>query len=72
MLETVNVVLANMPLTIKEYVVSNPDTSYTIVLNARHTDSIQLQAYHHAVQHILNGDFEKESPADLIEIHAHC
>ena len=35
--DTINVVMADMPTTIKEYVVANPDLSYTIVLNPRHS-----------------------------------
>ena len=69
--EVVNVVLANMPTSIKEYVVSNPDSSYTIVLNARLTYETRFQAYVHAMKHIHNGDFEKDCSADLIEIYAH-
>lgn len=69
--DTINVVMADMPTTIKEYVVSNPDLSYTIVLNPRHSHMQLLNAYHHAMKHIENGDFDKDCSVDLIEIYAH-
>lgn len=69
--DTINVVMADMPTTIKEYVVANPDLSYTIVLNPRHSHMQLLNAYHHAMKHIENGDFDKDCSADLIEIYAH-
>lgn len=55
--DTINVVMADMPTTIKEYVVANPDLSYTIVLNPRHSHMQLLNAYHHAMKHIENGGF---------------
>lgn len=70
-MDTIHVVLADLPTTIKEYVMKNKDMTYTIVLNARHTYETRLKAYNHAMQHIQNADFDKESTTDLIEIHAH-
>lgn len=69
--DIINVVLTDMPTTIKEYVIANQDMSYTIVLNARHTRETRLNAYAHALKHIQNGDFNKKCSVDLIEIHAH-
>lgn len=69
--DTINVVMSDMPTTIKEYVVANPDLSYTIVLNPRHSHMQLLNAYHHAMKHIENGDFDKDCSVDLIEIYAH-
>ena len=69
--DTINVVMADMPTTIKEYVVANPVLSYTIVLNPRHSHMQLLNAYHHAMKHIENGDFDKDCSVDLIEIYAH-
>lgn len=67
----VNVVLADMPGTIKEYVVANKDLTYTVVLNAKHSLETRLKAYMHALSHIDNGDFEKSCSADVIEVYAH-
>lgn len=53
-----------------EFVVQNEDGSYTIVINARLSNDGQLRAYHHAMGHINNNDFEK-SDAQSIEFEAH-
>ena len=66
----INTVLINMDVLVNEHIVSNPDGSYTILLNARHTRERQMKAYLHALSHILGDDFEK-SDADAIELAAH-
>ena len=66
----VNVTEANLPTSISAYVVSNPDGSYTILLNSRLTWERRKQAYQHELEHIRNGDYERRS-ADMIELHAH-
>lgn len=66
----VNVIEANLPTSIAAYVTANTDASYTIILNARLTWERRLQAYHHEIEHIKNGDYERKS-ADLIEMYAH-
>ena len=43
-----------------EYVVPNPDGSYTIMLNARSATNRLEKAYKHAVEHILEGDLDQE------------
>lgn len=68
----VNVLLADMPGTIPAYCVANSDLSFTIVLNARLNYEQQLLAYHHEMQHIENGDYDKKCSADLIECYAHA
>lgn len=70
MTPVVNCLLADLPVSIPAYVVSNPDDSYTIVLNARHSHEQHLISYHHEMSHIENHDYEK-SDSDLIEIHSH-
>jgi len=57
----------NMDTAISEQVVSNIDGSYTIFLNARLTFESHLKSYVHAMQHILNDDFNGELTADEIE-----
>lgn len=66
----VNTIELNLPTTISAYVVTNTDMSYTIVLNARLTQERRLQAYQHEMNHIVCGDYERQS-ADLIEFYAH-
>lgn len=68
----VNVILIDMPPSIPAYSVANPDLSYTIVLNSRLNYERQLRAYHHEMEHIKNGDFEKKCSADIIEFCAHA
>lgn len=43
-----------------EYVVPNPDGSYTIMLNARSATNRLEKAYKHAVEHIMKGDLDQE------------
>lgn len=62
---------ADLPTTIRSFVVSNNDMSFTIVLNARIGSDQQLTAYKHEVDHIRNGDYDKKCSADLIELAAH-
>lgn len=68
--ENVNVKLLDMDVMIREQVIRNSDGSYTIFLNSRITWEAQMLAYRHALGHIINGDFEKES-ADHIEFVSH-
>ena len=67
----INTILADMPGTIAAYTISNPDMSYTIVLNAKLNHERQLEAYHHEICHIQNGDYDKKTSIDLIEYYAH-
>ena len=66
----INVQFISMDVCISEQVVQNPDGSYTILLNSRLTRETLEKAYLHALEHIQNGDFEKED-VDEIEWHAH-
>lgn len=72
MTQDVNTILADMPGSIGGYTICNPDTTYTIVLNARLSYERQLLAYHHEMKHIENGDYAKRCSADLIECYAHA
>lgn len=51
-------------------VVRNEDDSYTILINAKLSDTGQLEAYNHAMKHITNNDFQK-SDVQEIEMSAH-
>lgn len=53
-----------------EMVSLNDDGSYTILINARLSYDGQLKAYEHAIKHINNNDFEKDSVQE-IEFVAH-
>ncbi len=62
---------ADMPTTIRSFVISNNDMSFTIILNARIASNQQLIAYKHEIDHIRNGDYDKKCSVDLIEFAAH-
>lgn len=67
----INTIFADMPCHIKSYVVSNADTSYTIVLNAALSYEQNRESYLHEYAHIMSGDHFKKCPVDLIEVIAH-
>lgn len=54
----------------REMVVENEDGSYTVLINSRLSHRSQLDAYHHAMSHIQNNDFEKID-VQTIEAAAH-
>lgn len=58
--EYIGVHLIDMDYLVKEQVVSNPDGSFSIFINARLSAAQQMEAYQHALIHIINSDFEKE------------
>ena len=62
--------LIDFPTSAKEAVTENEDGSYTIFINAKLTHEKQLEAYMHALAHIMGSDFEKEN-ADQVELMAH-
>lgn len=66
----IRVYLCEMPMSIKGYTVLK-DGFYTIVINANLCEATQRKTYLHEYDHIINGDFEKRSGADLIEVIAH-
>ena len=72
MIQDVNTILADMPGSIAAYTISNADMTYTIALNSRLNYERQLQAYHHEMCHIENGDYDRRCSADLIECYAHA
>lgn len=62
---------ADMPTTIRSFVVSNKDMSFTIMINAKIGRDQQLIAYRHELDHIRNGDYDKNNSVDSIELSAH-
>lgn len=71
MTPAVNCIYANMPSAVKAYTVCNADMTYTIVLNSRLTREQHLISYHHEMNHIENGDYDKKCDVGLLEIVAH-
>lgn len=71
-MEDINVQVIDMDVMIPEQVVKNHDGSYTIFLNARYSHEYNLKSYQHAVEHINNGDFDREcGDVQVIEAAAH-
>ena len=68
--EAIGVYFLDMDVRIHEQVVYNEDGSFTILINSRIGNAAQMDAYRHAIAHIMNHDFEK-SDADEIELLAH-
>lgn len=65
-------ILADMPASIKGYVVENDDCSYTVVLNSKLSYEQNTSSFRHELYHIMSGDFEDLSnSADEIENGAH-
>lgn len=65
--EDIGVYFLNMDTAVEEEVHPNEDGSFTIFINARISNDRQMLAYQHALQHIMQDDFSKES-ADEIEM----
>lgn len=61
----------DMPPSIRSFVISHGNSSYTIMLNARICYEQQLLAYQHELNHIINGDYIKFNSVDLMELAAH-
>ena len=67
---TVITKLIDMPTHVKGHTVKNEDGSYSVFLNARMASNQIEKTYQHEIQHIKNGDFEKEQ-VQRIEAYAH-
>ncbi|MCI8483463.1 MAG: ImmA/IrrE family metallo-endopeptidase [Lachnospiraceae bacterium] len=67
----INTIYADMPETIKSFVVCNPDLSYTIVLNSKMSYEQNLISYAHEIAHIKNNDYDKKCDVDVLEYTAH-
>lgn len=70
-MEEVFVVMAELPATVKSFVIANVDQTYTIVINSRLSHEQNMKSYQHELDHIRNGDYDRKICADLIELYAH-
>lgn len=66
----VNCKIIDFPTKGNEMVMPNEDGSYTILINAKLSYIGRIQAYEHAMSHILNHDFQKTDVQE-IESEAH-
>lgn len=69
-MEDINIQLLDMDTKIPEHLIKNSDDSYTIFLNARLSQESRVKSYYHALRHISDNDFEKQS-AQEVEWKAH-
>lgn len=70
MTDDIRTITYPLPTDINSYV-ARVNGYYTIVLNDCLSPAGRYRAYRHEMNHIINGDFEKEQKADYIEILAH-
>jgi hypothetical protein len=54
-----------MDTAVEEEVHPNEDGSFTIFINARLSSGRQMLAYQHALEHIMNDDFDKYCADDI-------
>lgn len=63
--EDIGVYFLNMDTAVHEEVHLNTDGSFSIFINARISHEQQMRAYHHAIKHIMENDFNKENVDDI-------
>lgn len=69
--DDVRTIFIDMPNTVKGYTISDKDGFFTIVLNKNLNFEQNVVSYLHELEHIHNGDFDRNCSADLIEFNAH-
>lgn len=67
----IKTIYCNLPNTISGFTVASNDDYFTIVLNENLSYYKNLETYLHEINHIIQGDFNKKCPADIIESLAH-
>ena len=65
------VVMYDLPTSIKALTTNNSDGGYTIFINARLNSEQQHISFEHELEHINNRDFDKMINIDEIEYSAH-
>lgn len=58
-------ILIDFPVSIHGRTVVNEDGSYSIFINAKLNHEMRLKAYEHEIEHIKNGDFEKNNVQNI-------
>lgn len=59
--------LVNLPCEVRGASCENSDGSFSVFINARHSDSRQRQAFLHEMMHIHFKDFHNEIDIDKVE-----
>lgn len=53
------IILLALPNNVDEVLTLNDDSSYTAFINEKRSPACQIRAYNHALEHILNDDFQE-------------
>lgn len=70
MREDIRVIAMPLPGSIRAFTVQK-DGFYTVIMRDDLSSDARLEAYRHELKHILNGDFDSQNTADLMEVFAH-
>ena len=65
------IILRDMPTTVKAVTVKNEDDTYTILVNSKLNYEQQQESFIHEIMHIINCDFEKDEDISILEHNAH-
>lgn len=69
--ERINIMLLDLPSSVKGFVVQtfddNGEAFYNICINSNKSEEVRIQAMRHEFSHIVNGDFDSELDANVIE-----
>ena len=69
--ERINIVMMDLPGSIKGFVVQTLDDNgepfYTVCINQNKCQEVQVTAMRHELSHIVNGDFYSAAAAGIIE-----
>ena len=69
--ERINIVMMDLPGSIKGFVVQTLDDNgepfYTVCINQNKCQDVQVAAMRHEFSHIVNGDFYSAAAAGIIE-----
>ena len=69
--ERINIMLMNLPSSVRGFVVQTFDDSgesfYNVCINENKSEEVRVQTMRHEFAHIVNGDFDSEEEANIIE-----
>lgn len=69
--ERINIVMMDLPGSIKGFVVQTMDDNgepfYTVCINSNLCEEVQFRTMRHEFAHIVNGDFVAETAINIIE-----
>lgn len=72
MIEYIGVYLIDLPCTVRGFTKKNSDGSYSIIINAKLSNEMQIATYDHEINHIENGDYDKETDVNMLEAKRHA